>query len=60
MAETIAVSARVAGTMLGVSADTVTRWVNAGLLARVPHLHIIRIPVADLKRFAESGMERAA
>lgn len=54
--ETIAVSARRAAELLDVSPDTVNRWVTAGHLARVPHLSIVRIPVADIKRFAESGM----
>jgi len=54
--ETIAVSARRAAELLDVSPDAVNRWVKAGHLARVPHLTIVRIPVADIKRFAESGM----
>ena len=60
MATKIAVSAREAGQMLSLSADTVTRLVNDGQLARVPHLGIIRIPVAELHRFAEQGMAVAS
>ena len=45
----LAVSTNVAAEMLGVSDDTVRRLVAAGHLPRVPHLSLIRIPVAAIE-----------
>jgi hypothetical protein len=53
--EPLAVSTRVAGSLLDVSHDTIERLVAQGALPRVPHLGVIRIPVAALKAFAEKG-----
>lgn len=51
----IAVSAREAAEMLGVSKDSIYRLIDAGHLARVPHLTVVRIAVSELHRFAEGG-----
>jgi len=56
---TIAVSVPRAAELLDVSADTVYRWVANGVLPRVPHLSIVRIPVAALEAFANSGQVAA-
>lgn len=54
-ADRIAVSVRRAAELLDVSADTVTRLVKDGHLPRVPHVSIIRIPVAAIEAFAMAG-----
>jgi len=51
--ERIALTAHEAGEALGVSYDTIKRLVESGRLPRVPHLSVIRIPVAALRQFAE-------
>jgi excisionase family DNA binding protein len=51
--EPIAVSCIEAGRLLCLSKDTVERLVRDGHLPRVPHLGVIRIPVAAIRRFAE-------
>lgn len=56
----IAVSVIEAAELLGLSKTTVTNLVNEGHIARVPHLGIIRIPVAELHRFAEQSMAVAS
>lgn len=60
MADKIAVSVANAAEMLDLSPDTVERLVKAGHLAKVPHLGITRIPVAELHRFAEQTMAVAS
>jgi excisionase family DNA binding protein len=51
----VAVSADRAAEMLGVSRDTVRRLISRGHLPRVPHLSVIRVPVAAIEAFAMSG-----
>lgn len=55
MSAPVAVSADRAAEMLDVSRDTVRRLIRRGHLPRVPHLTVIRIPVAAIEAFAMSG-----
>lgn len=54
-AAAIAVSVRRAAELLDLSPDTVYRLVEAGHLPRVPHVSIVRIPVAAIEAFAMAG-----
>jgi excisionase family DNA binding protein len=56
MSTPVAVSADRAAETLGVSRDTVRRLIRRGHLPRVPHLSVIRVPVAAIEAFAMSGV----
>ena len=59
--EKLAYSAQEAADLLGVSDWTVYRLVDAGDLAKVPHLgKRVLIAKAELERFAQQGVMREA
>jgi excisionase family DNA binding protein len=53
--EALALSSQQVAAALQCSQDTVQRMVAAGLLRRVPHMKHIRISVAELDRYLNSG-----
>jgi excisionase family DNA binding protein len=52
-------TAEEAGTVLGVSEDTVRRWVRAGHLPRLPHTDRLLIPRKAVEGFVQAATSRA-
>jgi excisionase family DNA binding protein len=49
-----------AGTVLGVSEDTIRRWVRAGYLPRLPHTDRLLIPRKAVEAFVQAAASRAS